>query len=264
MPELTELSGRFDDQGNVELVPVLFLHAYPYQRTMWSPQVQALAGEARLLSLDVRGHTPGAPAPAAYMLEHLVDDALALLDQRGIERCVLCGLSMGGYIALRLYQRAPERVRGLLLSNIQAPADSNPSKEARAAGLRLLWKEGVAAFAEMQLKRQLSPTTHERAPEVVEKLRRMIVALTPEVLSASMVALATRPDLTELLPRVSVPTAVVIGEHDPITPPAAARALADGIPGATLQVLPGAGHIANLEAEPEFTSALRALLARTR
>jgi len=261
---MTELSGRFMDVGSADQVAVLFLHAFPYQRAMWAPQVDALAGQARVLALDVRGHTPGSAAPTAYMLEHLVDDTLALLDARGVERCVLCGLSMGGYVALRLTQRAPQRVRALLLSNTQAASDSNQAKEARAEGLRTLWSRGLTAFAEAQLARQLAPTTAARSPALVERLRAQILALTPEAVTASMVAIATRPDLSAFVREIAVPTAVAVGAHDAITPPAVATELARAIPGASLHVLEGAGHLSNVEAAPEFNAVLGDLIAKVR
>ncbi|HEY6876932.1 MAG TPA: alpha/beta fold hydrolase, partial [Polyangiales bacterium] len=145
---------RFSDEGTG--VPVLFLHAFPYHRAQWEGQRAALYDRARFLSLDARGMGADTAPPRAYLLEHLVDDVLALLDQRGVSDAVLCGCSMGGYIALRLAERAPERVRGLLLVDTQAAADSDEAKLARAAGLRTLAHEGKAAFATAQLKRQLS------------------------------------------------------------------------------------------------------------
>ena len=258
---MSELAGRFVDQGGADLPPVLFLHAYPYHRAMWEPQARALAGRARFLALDARGHTPGSAAPPAYLLEHLVDDVLALLDQQNIARCMVCGLSMGGYVALRLCQRAPERVRALLLSNTQAGGDSNEAKIARAEGLRVLWKQGRSAFAEIQLKRQLAPTTATAQPELVARLRQMILETSPEALSASMVALATRTDLTPYLPEIRVPTRVVVGAHDVITTPALAQVLATNIPNAELHVLDGAGHLSAVEAEPAFNQVLLGLLA---
>lgn len=258
---MSKLDERFLDQGSTDLPAVLFLHAYPYHRAMWLAQTRALVGQARFLALDVRGHTPGSAPPTAYLLEHLVDDVLALLDLQGIASCTVCGLSMGGYVALRLCQRAPERVRALLLSNTQAAGDSNDAKLARAEGLRVLWTQGKEAFADAQLKRQLAPQTLERRPELVAELRKMILDSSLEALSASMVALATRPDLTSHLSAIQVPTRVVAGAHDVITPPAVAQALAAAIPNAELHVLEGAGHLSNVEAEAPFNEVLRKLLA---
>lgn len=261
---MLELEGRYSDEGSRDLPPVLFLHAYPFRGAMWAGQVQALRGRARCLTLDARGLTPGIAAPPAHLLEHLVDDALALLDRLGIGSSVLCGVSMGGYIALRLTQRAPERVRGLLLSDTQAASDGNEAKLGRAESLRTLFRDGKDAFADVTLKRQLSPHTFARMPELVARLREMILGASVEGLAASMVAIATRTDLTPFLSEIRVPTSVVVGADDVITPPAAARTLAEGIAGATLHEIDAAGHLPSVEAEASFNAQLLALLARVR
>jgi 3-oxoadipate enol-lactonase len=245
------------DEGEGEAV--LFLHAFPYHHGMWGPQRAALRGRARALAFDARGlgargHTE------AYMLEHTVDDALALLDHLAVERAVLCGVSMGGYAALRLAQRAPERVRGLLLADTQAAADSDAAKLARADGLRALTRDGLSAFADAQLSRQLSPHTRAEAPALVAELRALILHASAAGVASALVAIATRTDLTAHLPQIRVPTRVVVGRDDVITPPALAEAMASAIPGATLTVLERAGHVSNLEAPAAFNAELLALL----
>lgn len=258
---MAALEGRFVDVGQHDLPVVLFLHAYPYHSGMWAGQVRALAGRARCLTLDARGMSPGSAPPTAYLLEHLVDDALALLDQQGVESCFVCGLSLGGYVALRLCQRASGRVSGLLLANTQPAADSDEAKLARANGLRLLWSKERAAFADAQLERQLPARTMVERPELVASLREMIDGATQEALSAAMVALATRTDLVSYLPEIRVRTTVVAGADDVITTPATVAGLAAAIPGAKLHTFAGVGHLSNLEAEQDFNALLRGLIA---
>jgi pimeloyl-ACP methyl ester carboxylesterase len=248
---------RFTDEG--EGVPVLFLHASPYHRGAWEGQRAALRGKARFLSLDARGVGVDAPVPSAFMLEQLVDDAIALLDQRGIERAVLCGCSLGGYIALRLAERAPDRVRALLLVDTQAAAESDEAKLARAAGLRMLAQDGKSAFAAAQLKRQLSPHT---PPDTRARLARLIEDSSSEGIAAVMVALATRTDVSASLAKIAVPTSLIVGADDTITTPAIMRRVTEQIAGATLHVIERAGHVPNLEAEPEFNAVLLQLLGR--
>ncbi|MDB4976028.1 MAG: alpha/beta hydrolase fold protein [Myxococcaceae bacterium] len=259
------LSIHFEDDGPGQasaLLPVVFLHAFPYHGGMWAAQRAALQGVARFVSFDVRGIGPSATPTGAYMLEHLVDDLFALLEQRGISRCVLCGLSLGGYVALRAVVREPTRIRGLLLSDMQAGADSDEAKLGRAAGLRLLRREGLEAFTEAQLQRQLSPHTLSARPELLQRLRSLISDSSLEGIASSLVALATRTCLQAALSEIRVPTSIVVGADDTITPPAVAQRMSEQIPGAELHVLPRAGHLANLEAEPEFNRVLLALVAR--
>ncbi|MET0283967.1 MAG: alpha/beta hydrolase [Polyangiales bacterium] len=248
---------RYTDEG--EGLPVLFLHAFPYHRGQWEGQRAALRGRARFLSMDARGIGADAEAPRTYMLEQLVDDAIALLDARGIERAVLCGCSMGGYIALRLIERAPARVCGLLLSDTQAAPDSDEAKLGRAAGLRTLAQDGKAAFAAAQLKRQLSASTRE---EIRARLLTMIEQSSSDGIAAALVAIATRTDTRASLAKITVPATVIVGADDAITTPTVVRALADEIAGADFHVLPNAGHLPNVEAEAQFNRLLLELLAR--
>lgn len=247
---------RYTDDG--QGLPVLFLHAFPYHRGQWEPQRLAMQGKARFLSLDARGIGADALSPQTYMLEHLVDDALALLDQLSIASAVLCGCSMGGYVALRLAERAPERVRGLLLSDTQAAADSDQAKLGRAAALRMLASEGKTAFATAQLARQLSPHT---PPEVSERLSRIIEQSSADGIAAALVAIATRTDLRASLANIKVPTRLIVGADDTITSPEVMRTVAAEIDGADIHVLERAGHLPNIEVEARFNELLLDFLA---
>ncbi|HEX7477124.1 MAG TPA: alpha/beta fold hydrolase [Polyangiales bacterium] len=246
----------FIDEGDRHKPAVVFLHAFPYHSAMWAPQRKALRERARFIAFDARGLGTRSTQTTAYMLEHTVDDLLSLLDQLAIEQCVLCGLSMGGYAALRAVARAPQRVRGLVLADTQAPADSDPAKLARAASLRALLRDGSAGFAQQQIQRQLSTYTLARKPALVAELQAMVVSSGVAGIAASLVAIATRTDQGPSLPEIRVPTCVIVGAEDVVTPPSAAQALAERIPGAKLHVLAKAGHLSNLEAEDEFNRAL--------
>jgi pimeloyl-ACP methyl ester carboxylesterase len=251
----------FIDEGDKHKPPVIFLHAFPYHSAMWAPQRRALRDHARFIAFDARGLGTRSAQSTAYMLENTVDDLLALLDQLAIERCVLCGLSMGGYAALRAVARAPGRVRGLLLADTQAPADSDAAKLTRAAGLHALLRDGSASFAQQQIQRQLSPYTLAHKPALVAELQAMAVSSSVAGIAASLVAIATRTDQGPSLPEIRVPTCVIVGADDLVTPPSAAQSLAERIPGAKLHVLKKAGHLSNLEAEDEFNRVLLEYLA---
>lgn len=259
---MSELGFHFDDSGEAGLPAVVFLHAFPLNGGMWAAQAQALAGRARRLSFDVRGFGRSPLSPTPFLFEHLVDDLLALLDARGIERALLVGSSMGGYVALRAAERAPERVAGLLLAGTQAAADANAAKLKRAGGVRQLLAGGVDAYVEDFLKGALSPETHRGRAPVVGEARRIIGESSPSALVHGLVALATRTDTTEALPSFAAPTRVVVGADDGITPPAVAEKLARAIPGADLHVLPGAGHLVSLELPERFNELLTELVDR--
>lgn len=250
------------DAGARDKLPVVFLHAFPLHSGQWDAQREALRSRARVVSLDARGFGTSPPSATGYLLEHLVDDLFAALDALSIRSALLCGLSMGGYVALRAVERDPARVRGLVLADTQAAADSNEAKLGRAEALRKLWREGRESFAEANLKRALSPHTFERAPEVVERAKAMVLEASDEAIAAALAALATRTDLSESLSRIAVPTRVIVGSDDVITPPKVARALAAQIPGADVHELEHAGHLSNLEAPEAFNRLLIEQLER--
>jgi pimeloyl-ACP methyl ester carboxylesterase len=255
-------SFSFVDEGDKQALPVVFLHAFPYHSDMWQAQHPAILGVARFIAFDARGLGRRKSHTSAYMLEHTVDDLLALLDYLSIDKAVLCGLSMGGYVALRAVARAPERVRGLILANTQAASDTDAARLGRAEGVRVLERDGAEAFFEQQIKRQLSPHSQATRPELIARLKELTAGATEGGIAASLVAIATRSDQTEKLKEIRVPTLVIAGADDVIAPPAAAQFLAEQIPQATLHVLAKAGHLTNLEAETEFNGALTEFLAR--
>jgi 3-oxoadipate enol-lactonase len=240
-----------DDGG--DQLPVLFLHAFPMHGGMWHAQRDFLRGKARFISFDARG-LGKSRSRGPTMLEHLVDDALSVLDQLRVPAALLCGLSMGGYIALRLTERAPERVRGLLLCDTQAGADTDETKLKRAEGVRKLMREGVEAYAEGFMKGALSSRTLETRSDVVADVKRLILESTAEGIAGGLLALATRTDTSSSLTRIRVPTRVLVGDHDTLTPPAVAHALATAIPGANVHELHGAGHLSNLECPDAFNA----------
>jgi 3-oxoadipate enol-lactonase len=245
------------DQGRPAGLPVIFLHAFPLHSGMWDAQRAALEGRARFVAFNVRGMgKASAPGAAGFMLEHVVDDLFEVMDRLSIPAALLCGLSMGGYVALRAVERAPERVRGLLLCDTQSKADDDAAKLRRADAVRKVQSGGVAAYAEAFLPGALSPHTVAQQPGVVDDLRRMILESSPQAIVASLLALATRTDTTAALARIAVPTCVLVGEHDKITPPALAQELAGKIPGARSVVLPNAGHLSNLENPEAFNAEL--------
>jgi pimeloyl-ACP methyl ester carboxylesterase len=235
---------------------LVFVHAFPLNGAMWRRQVAALAEGRRVLAPDLRGFGANAgDAPAS--LDAHADDLAALLDRERIERAVLVGLSMGGYVAFAMLRRHRARIAGLVLADTRPQADSDEARAAREANARLVESQGIAALVEKLLPGLLSPN----APEAVrEEVRRIAAANRPAGVAAALRAMAARPDSTDLLPTIGVPTLVVAGAEDSLTPPDVARAMAAAIPGAGYVEIAGAGHLSNLEQPEAFTAALRAFL----
>lgn len=256
-----QLTLHFTDDGPRDAETVVLLHAFPVSGAMWAPQVEALRARWRVVVPDIRGLGRSEAGDGQHTLEHLVDDLLALLDALAVERAVLCGLSMGGYIALRTAERAPERVRALVLADTRPEADANPARLARAAALRRLKEEGVAAFAEGFTTSALSPATRATRPATVAQVRAMIEANAPLGIGGALLALVSRTDTAESLGKIGVPALILVGAEDTLTPPALSEAMAARIPNARLAVIPGAGHLSSLENPDAFNTALIAFLS---
>lgn len=243
----------YDVNGSGETV--LFLHAFPLNRTMWETQTGALRGRARVLSVDFRGFGESEVPPGPYRLETFADDVLALAGALGVERATVVGLSMGGYVAFRLVERAPAFARALVLADTKAEPDTPEAKARRYALAERVEREGMAAMVDF-VGGLLGSTSKAERPEVAARVQRIIGQPHPRAVAETVRALGERPDSQSLLARISVPTLVLVGEEDTLTPPDSARVIANGVKGARLTVIPRSGHLSNLEAAETFNSEL--------
>ena len=249
----------YDDAGSG--LPVVLLHGFPFDRTMWREQAGALEDSYRVVAPDLRGlgETAAGVEPAATM-EEMAQDVAALLDELKIARCVLGGLSMGGYVALAFYRLFPRRVRALLLADTRPQADTEEGKRTREETAERILEAGMSTLADAQLPKLLAHTTHMKHPQVVERVREMILRTDPKGAAAALRGMAQRRDQTRLLADILQPTLVVVGSEDQITPPADAETMRREIRGSRLEVIEGAGHVSNLERPAEFNAALSKFL----
>lgn len=233
--------------------PVVFLHAFPLNAGMWRPQVEALPGRTVLAP-----HFPGfgGRAHGEPSLDAFARAVLADMDAAGVPRAVVVGLSMGGYTAFRLHALAPGRVAALVLADTRAGADDEAGRARRADQAARARAEGAGWLADAMLPALLGATTRERRPDVVDEARRLVAAADPEGVARALEAMAARPDSTPRLADIAVPVLAVAGDEDTLTPVAEARRIAEGVSDGRLVVLPGAGHLANLETPGAFNEAL--------
>jgi pimeloyl-ACP methyl ester carboxylesterase len=246
---------RYEDVGDGPAL--LLVHAFPLGGAMWRPQVEALRGQHRLIVPDLRGFGGSDAPPGPYTMDEQADDLAALLDHLGVAQAAICGLSMGGYIAMAFMRRHAARARALILADTKAGADSEEGRAGREANARLAEAEGAAAIADKMIPGLLASGAGQ---ELRDTLRAMIMANRPEGIAGALRGMAMRPDSTESLRAVAVPALVIVGAEDGLTPPAEASALTMAIAGSKIVVLPGVGHISNLEAPGEFTLAMRGFL----
>ena len=235
---------------------LLLLHAFPLGMLMWDPQARAFASSHRVIRFDARGFGGSPPGDGLLTMERIADDAVALLDHLAESRAVVCGLSMGGYAALALVRRHPDRLRALVLADTRAGADTEAARSARAAQADKARKEGAAAIADAVLPKLVGETTRKRRPELVARLRGTIAANPPRGIADALAGLAARADSTATLREIRVPTLVVCGDEDVLTPLSESEALVRGIAGSRLEIVPEAGHISSLENPEGFNGAL--------
>lgn len=236
---------------------VLFIHGYPLDHSIWDYPMAHLEGWMRIAP-DLRGMGQSDAPDLGYSMATYADDLLALLNTLGVERAVLCGLSMGGYVAFEMLRRARERVRGLVLMDTRSDADTAEMRRARDASAAQAREGGSAAIAEAMLPKLLAAAVATEDPKLVERVRRMMEATPVAGILGAITALRDRPDSTPLLATLGdIPTLVMVGEEDQITPLAGAHQMADAIPGARLAVVPASGHLTPME-RPEAATALLA------
>lgn len=244
-----------DDVGQGQ--PVLFVHAFPLNRRMWAPQVEALAGDYRCLSVDLRGFGESDTVDEPYGLDEMASDLVGVLDALQLEKVTMVGLSMGGYIAFAFWRRYADRLRALVLADTRAGADNEATKTSREALAQQAESEGMAPVVTAQLPRLLSPAA---SPELRQWVSDMMEESAPQGVAAALRAMAARPDRSAMLPEVACPALVIAGADDIVTPAQEMAAMAQQLPLATYRLLTGAGHLANLEAPDAFNAALRSFL----
>jgi pimeloyl-ACP methyl ester carboxylesterase len=232
---------------------VVLLHAFPLHSGMWDGQLRALAGRFRVIAPDWRGLGASRPAPEAATMDLLAGDVVALLRALRLRRVAVAGLSMGGYVALELYRRAPGLFRGLALCDTKATPDTEEAKATRETFAKNALSKGSRWVADDFAPKLLKP---EADPAVMATVRALIESNEPAGVAAAQRGMARRVDSVPTLPRIRCPTVVIFGAEDKITTPADAGRLVQTLRGSRLVTIPGAGHLPNLENPAAFDAAL--------
>jgi pimeloyl-ACP methyl ester carboxylesterase len=245
---------EFDDVGAG--MPVVFLHGFPLSRALWKPQLDDLQGQCRVIAPDFRGFGGTSAALANVTVDQLANDVAALLDALKItEPAVIGGLSMGGYVALAFARRHPARLRGLILADTRSEADSPETKENRDKMIAFAKTHSALDVIDQMMSRLLGHETQMHHPEIAEEVRAIAGKQAPAGIVAALAAMRDRPDSRPGLSAIRVPTLVVVGAEDVVTPPSAAEAMVAAIPGSRYAKIAAAGHLSNLE-QPEMFNAV--------
>ena len=240
--------------------PVVLIHGYPFNRSLWNEQIEALSTRHRVIAPDLRGFGESEAAPGTATMNVMAQDVALLLNHLGIARATIAGLSMGGYVALALYKQLPSRVSALVLADTRAQADTEEGKQTRAQQAEKAINEGMAGIADAMLPKLLTPETVSKHPEVVKRVRDMMLKTKPEGAAAALRGMAERDDQTELLAKIAVPALILVGAEDAITPVPDSEKMHGAIPGSRLVVIENAGHVSNIERAEQFNDALLSFL----
>lgn len=231
--------------------PLALLHGFPLDARVWEVQRDALSDKRRVITPDLRGFGRSA-SDEPFTMESIADDVRALLSSLGALPCVLGGLSMGGYAALAYAQKYPGDLKGLLLIDTRAEPDTPDARDGRQKMIELVREKGPPAVAEAMMPKMLAPESRHVVPD----LRKIMEAQPARTIENALVALRDRPDYRDGLPRINVPTLIIVGEHDAITPPAMAETMRKHIPNARLVTIAGAGHMTPMEQPERVTRAI--------
>ena len=240
--------------------PVVLLHGYPFNRSLWNEQVSALSNSYRVITPDLRGFGESDATRGPATMNRMAQDVAALLDHLDISRAVIGGLSMGGYVVLAFYKLFPSRVRGLILADTRAQADTEEGKHTRFQQADKALAEGMAGIADSMLPKLLTPETVSKHPEVVKRVRDMMLKTKPEGAAGALLGMAERDDQTTLLSHITCPTLILVGREDPITPVVDSEKMNRAIAGSRLVVIGNAAHVSNLERTDQFNEELMRFL----
>lgn len=259
---VNEVELAYEEWGEGDLPPLVFIHGHPFDSSMWRPQLKAFADSGRrLFAMDLRGYGRSETTPGRVGLEVFASDVDKLLTARGIPGpVVVCGLSMGGQIAMEFCRSFPQRVAGLALAATTPQAETVEGKRARNFTAERLLAEGLRRYADETLSKMLSAESIAALPEVAGHVLSMMRRSGPAGAAAALRGRAERPDYRSTLAELAAPALVVVGDRDVFTTRVDAELMHGLLKGSELLWLEGAGHMPNLEREAEFNASLVRML----
>ncbi len=243
-------------------VTIVFIHGFPFSSAIWTQQLESLPGNVQGISYDIRGYGRSRGGHPYYSIDLFARDLLELLQSLSLKNVVLCGVSMGGYIALRALEISPERIKGLVLCDTNSASDTNEGKIKRFASIEQVIKDGKEVFADNFMKNIFSDKTFSDNQPLTESIREIILNTSTETICSTQMALASRTDTTDMLAAIKMPVLVVRGAEDRLMTQDQAEQLKDAIHGAELEVIPNSGHLPNCEASELFNDILNSYLRK--
>jgi len=253
---VNNLSVSYTDEGPDEAPVIILIHGFPFNKSMWNKQVEMLIENYRVIAYDIRGFGNSGSGPVDFSIELFADDLLGLMDVLKIEKAMLCGLSMGGYIALYAVENFPKRFNALILCDTTCMADTPEGIKKRMSTIESIQEKGVAPYANENIKNLFSPESFVTSREKIAVVKKMIMETSVQSLSRTLFALSRRKETCTKLAGIMVPVLIVVGKEDKITPPEAALLMQKNIKGSILNIIEHAGHLSNIENSFEFNDQL--------
>lgn len=240
--------------------PVVLLHPFPANHKAWLPAAELLASRYRLILPDLRGHGQSGAGTGPATMEKHAADLLRLTEACGVGKAVFAGVSIGGYVLFELWRRHRERIAGLILCDTRAGADSDEARVNRLKAADDVEQQGPVPFIDSMIPKLLGDTTRTTRPDLVERVRKMMLETSAAGIAAAQRGMAARPDSLPDLKTINVPTLVMVGAEDTVTPLTEAELLQRQIAGSRLEVIPRAGHYAVFEQHEAAGKAIRGFL----
>lgn len=250
--QVNDLQVSYLEEGSPTGFPLIFIHGFPFNKWMWERQLLSIKENYRLIAYDVRGHGETEAGSPAFSISQFGDDLVSLMDALHIEKAIVAGLSMGGYIALNALQKFPDRFAGLLLCDTQCGADSTEGKEKRKKTIDFIQRNGLTVYAQESLKNLFAPASLERKMNEVILIEETILRSKPDNICLTLQALADRKETCSTLQKIKIPVAILVGQEDKVTSPETAKKMHQSINGSSLHIIEEAGHLSNLENPEKF------------
>jgi 3-oxoadipate enol-lactonase len=258
---INNISVSYTDEGRKDSSFIIFIHGFPFNKSMWNSQVASLKDNYRPITYDIRGHGHSTAGNEVFSIDLFVNDLISFMDTLKIDKAILCGLSMGGYIALNAIGKHNDRFDALILSDTQCMADTAEAKEKRMKAIENIRKNGVEKYADESVKNLFALGSFTTRVKEIADIREMIMKTSEQSLCNTLIALSVRKETCAKLSAINVPVLIMVGSEDKITPPEAARFMHEKIKGSLLKIIDHAGHLSNLENPDEFNLQLKNFVA---
>lgn len=258
---VNKLSVSYIDEGPDDAPVIILIHGFPFDKSTWSKQVDVLKRDYRVIAYDVRGHGNSDTGPVDFSIELFVNDLIEFMNALEIDRSVLCGLSMGGYITLKAIENFPDRFQAIVLCDTNCIADSAETREKRMKTIESIKEHGVEHYAKESLKNLLASESFTTRRDEIAIIREIITNTSVESLSQTLHALAGRQETCSKLTEITVPVLIMVGKDDQLTPPSASQNMHKEIKGSVLSIIDQAGHLSNMENPDDFNAQLLDFLA---